>query len=65
MLSPHEFAALMLVRSAPDRIDLNGTDLETLVERQLVVLEPLASGRQRLSLTLDGDLLLQAVARNR
>ncbi|MGF6970690.1 hypothetical protein OKW43_007785 [Paraburkholderia sp. WC7.3g] len=65
MLSPHEFATLMLVKDAPDQIDLNRTELDTLLERQLVALEQLASGRQRPHLTRDGDSVLQAVARKR
>ncbi|MGF6931063.1 hypothetical protein OKW41_000202 [Paraburkholderia sp. UCT70] len=63
MLSPHEFATLMLVKDAPDQIDLNRTELDTLLERQLIALEQLASGRQRPLLARDGDSVLQAVAR--
>ena len=29
MLSPHEFATLMLVKAAPDQIDLNRDELDT------------------------------------
>ncbi|MEM5387827.1 hypothetical protein VSR68_30185 [Paraburkholderia phymatum] len=65
MLSPHEFATLMLVKAAPDQIDLNREELDTLLEQQLVALEQLASGRQRPRLTRDGDSVLQAVARKR
>ncbi len=65
MLSPHEFATLMLVKAAPDQIDLNREALDTLLEQQLVALEQLASGGQRFSLTRDGDSVLQAVARKR
>ena len=64
MLSPHEFATLMLVKAAPDQIDLNREELDTLLEQQLVALEQLASGGQRFRLTRDGDSVLQAVARN-
>jgi hypothetical protein len=63
MLSPHEFATLMLVKDAPDQLKLDRTELNTLLERQLVTLEKLASGNKRPELTPDGDLLLQAVAR--
>ncbi|CAB3805003.1 hypothetical protein [Pararobbsia alpina] len=55
MLSPQEFATLMLVKDVPDPLKLDRTELNTLLEHQLVTLERLASG--------DGDLLLQAVAR--
>jgi hypothetical protein len=63
MLSPHEFATLMLVKAAPEQIDLNREELDTLLERQLVALEQLASGAQRPTLTRDGDSVLRAVAR--
>ncbi|MFP3646204.1 hypothetical protein [Paraburkholderia sp. SIMBA_054] len=61
MLSPHEFATLMLVKSAPEQIDLNREELDTLVERQLIALEQLASGARRPRLTCDGDSVLRAV----
>jgi hypothetical protein len=62
MLSPHEFATLMLVAAAPEQIDLNREELDTLLERQLVALEQLGSGAQRPRLTRDGDSVLRAVA---
>jgi len=61
MLSPHEFATLMLVKSAPEQIDLNREELDTLLERQLIALEELASGTRRPHLTRDGDSVLRAV----
>ncbi|WP_248555944.1 hypothetical protein [Paraburkholderia terrae] len=61
MLSPHEFATLMLVKSAPEQIDLNREELDTLLERQLIALEELASGVQRPRLTRDGDSVLRAI----
>jgi hypothetical protein len=63
MLSPHEFATLMLVATAPEQIDLNREELDTLLERQLISLEQLSSGARRLFLTRDGDSILRAVAR--
>ncbi|WP_421027899.1 hypothetical protein [Paraburkholderia sp. A1RO-5L] len=39
MPSPHEFAALMLVKASPDQIDLNREALDTLFEQQLAALE--------------------------
>ena len=33
MLSPHEFATLMLLKDAPDQIDPDRADLEALLER--------------------------------
>ncbi|WP_322012947.1 hypothetical protein [Paraburkholderia sp. J12] len=63
MLSPHEFSTLMLVRHSPDQIDMNRTELGTLLERRLVALEPRAGGHRRLSLTKAGRVLLEAVGR--
>lgn len=63
MLSPHEFATLMLVAVAPEQIDLYREELDTLLERQLIALEQLSSGAQRPRLTRDGDSILRAVAR--
>ena len=54
MLSPHEFGTLMLVKAAPDQIDLDREELDVLLERQLVELEDLASGHPRPRLTLNG-----------
>jgi len=65
MLSPHEFAALMLVKSSPDQIDMSREELDTLLEQQLVVLERLVSGAHRARVTNDGESLLQAVMRKR
>ncbi|MFC5430542.1 MAG: hypothetical protein EPN70_04040 [Paraburkholderia sp.] len=63
MLSPHEFATLMLVKDSPDQIDLAREDLDALLERQLIAMEQLASGIHRLWLTNDGDSLLQTMKR--
>jgi hypothetical protein len=62
MLSPHEFATLMLLKDAPDLLSLDGADLEAL-DRQLVTLENLASGQQRPLITDDGQMFLKAAAR--
>ncbi|MFM0397523.1 hypothetical protein [Paraburkholderia phytofirmans] len=63
MLSPHEFATLMLLKDAPDLLSVDGADLEALLERQLVTLEDLASGQQRPLITADGQIFLKAAAR--
>ena len=63
MLSPHEFATMMLVRDAPNHSDLNRADLDALLERQLVALEKLASGCMSLSVTEQGYSFLRAVTR--
>ena len=65
MLSPHEFTTLMLVKDAPDQIDTNRAELHTLLERQLVIFELLASGHRRPRITPQGQALLNAVARIR
>ena len=65
MLSPHEFATLMLIKASPDQIDLGRAELDTLFEQQLISLENLASGHSRPHVTSDGDSILKAVARMR
>ena len=63
MLSPHEFATLMLINTAPDQIGLNREELDALLENQLIALEQLACGRQLPRLTREGRSVLRAVAR--
>jgi hypothetical protein len=65
MLSPHEFATLMLLKDAPDPIDLDRADLEALLERQLITLEQLTHGQQRPLITINGYSVLKAAARVR
>jgi hypothetical protein len=65
MLSPHEFATLMLLKDAPDPIDLDRADVEALRERQLITLEKPTSGQQRPLITINGDSVLKAAARIR
>ncbi|SKD04851.1 hypothetical protein [Paraburkholderia hospita] len=65
MLSPHEFATLMLVKDATDHIELDRADLDALQERQLVRLQRLSSGHQRAEITVNGHSILEAVARIR
>ncbi|WP_072617497.1 hypothetical protein [Pandoraea vervacti] len=62
MLSPHEFATLMLVRHAPEQIDMNRAELDALLERQLVMLEQSAEGRRHPQLTDRGRSLLKALS---
>ncbi|KGC06749.1 MULTISPECIES: hypothetical protein [Burkholderia] len=61
MLSPHEFATLMLVYEAPDQLDMNRAELDALLERQLVMLEHAAPGRRRAYLTKKGRSILHAL----
>ncbi len=63
MLSPHEFATLMLVGNAPDQVDMTRADLDALVQHQLVALETLPSGREYASLTLHGRSVLERMNR--
>lgn len=63
MLSPHEFATLLLVKDAPNQLDMEREELDALLERQLVQLEKLASGNQRWRLTETGDTTLRAIKR--
>jgi hypothetical protein len=65
VLSPHEFATLMLVKSSPDQIDMGREELDTLLERQLVALESLATGMHRPRVTDEGESLLEAIMRKR
>jgi len=63
MLSPHEFATLLLLQDAPNQMDMVRDELDALLERQLVQLENLASGRQLWSLTATGDSTMKAMKR--
>jgi hypothetical protein len=55
----------MLLKDAPDRIDLDRADVEALLERQLVTLEKPTSGQRRPLLTINGHSVLKAAARIR
>ncbi|MFT4065109.1 hypothetical protein [Paraburkholderia sp.] len=63
MLSPHEFATLLLVKDAPHQVDMDREELDALLERQLVQLERLASGNERWRVTETGDDALRAIKR--
>ena len=63
MLSPHEFATLLLVQEAPNQVDMERQELDALLERQLVQLENLASGRQQWRLTATSDSTVKAFKR--
>ena len=62
MLSHHEFATLMLVKDAPEQVEQDRPDLETLLESKLIEWEELASGEKSPRLTVQGKYVLQAVA---
>jgi hypothetical protein len=63
MLSPHEFATLLLVKDSPDQLDMDRGELDALLEHQLIELEKLASGSQRLVLTESGVSTVRAIKR--
>ena len=42
MLSPHEFATLLLVKDAPNQVEMEREELDALLERKLIQLERLA-----------------------
>jgi len=63
MLSPHEIAALMLLDTNPLQSDLDLGDLDALCDRQLVLLEGLASGNGHTRVTEQGRALLRTVAK--
>jgi hypothetical protein len=60
MLSPHEFATLLLVKDAPDQGDMERDELDALLEQQLVRLEGLGSGR-KYCVTETGDEALRSI----
>jgi len=65
MLSPHEFATLILVRDAPGEIQRDRAELSTLLERQLVALEQAERGESHPRITQDGYSMLEACSRMR
>jgi hypothetical protein len=60
MLSPHEFATLLLVKDAPEQANMDRDELDALLEQQLVKLEALGSGR-RYCVTEFGDATLRSI----
>ncbi|WP_439687424.1 Preprotein translocase subunit SecA [Cupriavidus oxalaticus] len=69
MLSPHELATLLLLSDGPDSLDssdsrqIDPTDLNALVEKQLVQLEVLHGCRQEPRITSHGYSMLKAMGR--
>jgi len=53
----------MLIKNAPDQIELGRVELDALLERQLISRKNLGSGRSRPQITSNGDFILKAVAR--
>jgi hypothetical protein len=63
MLSPHELAALMLVKNAIDPVQLDSADLNALLERELVTREQVSPGHNRALITIKGHVFLKAIQR--
>lgn len=61
MLSPHEFATLMLVIDSPEQVEMDRPELDQLLERQLVELESLGGGHQQLRVTREGQHLMRNI----
>jgi hypothetical protein len=61
MLSPHEFATLMLVKDSVEQI-ADRDELDALLERQLLDMEQLAGSAVLPRVTQDGDSLLRTLA---
>lgn len=60
MLSPHEFAVLLLVNEGTEAEDLDRADVEALIERQLVTLERSDPDHCYARVTLQGYAFLKA-----
>ncbi|SAL34034.1 hypothetical protein AWB69_03089 [Caballeronia udeis] len=65
MLSPHEFATLMLIKNASRQFDPSHEDLDALLTHQLIALDKDPPGQLRPYVTRDGGAILRAVARAR
>ncbi|CAG9243403.1 hypothetical protein [Paraburkholderia unamae] len=63
MLSPHELATLMLVKNAPERMEVDRLELGALRELQLIEIEPHEVGLPVPRVTARGDAILRAIAR--
>jgi hypothetical protein len=61
MLSPHEFAALLLIRNAPEPLHLDRAEMDILFDRQLVAPEHATDERRRPRVTARGEFLLRAM----
>jgi hypothetical protein len=65
VLSPHEIAALILVKEAPNPEELDPVAIDTLLTHQFVTLENRPSGQASPRLTHRGDVLVKTVWRFR
>lgn len=60
MLSPHEFAVLLLVNDSVEPHELDSADVEALIEHKLVTLEGQGSDHGYARVTAQGHALLKA-----
>lgn len=60
MLSPHEFAVLLLVNDSAESHDLDRADVEALIEHKLVTLERQGLDQVYARVTAQGRALLKA-----
>ncbi|MFM0511726.1 hypothetical protein [Paraburkholderia sp. RL17-373-BIF-A] len=65
MLSPHEFATLMLIKAGQPSTCLDRVELDVLHQRQLITLERKRSEYVQARLTARGDFMLRAVTQVR
>lgn len=63
MLSPHEIAALMILKSANENLDLDPADLKTLERQRLVKRHRAAQDLGQVRLTNEGRDYLDTVAK--
>lgn len=62
MLSHHELATLILVKSSPDEVALDREELAALLQREFVHLETLPGGAQLPHITNQGRRVLRTIA---
>lgn len=60
MLSPHEFAVLLLVNDSVESQELDSADMDALIERKLVTLERQGLEHVYARVTAQGHALLKA-----
>lgn len=60
MLSPHEFAVLLLINDSAESCELDRADVEALIERQLVTLERCGPDHSYAQVTPQGHAFLKA-----
>jgi hypothetical protein len=64
MLSPHEISTLLLVEQSYDSSNLNACSLAVLINRNLIYIDDVDSGRSHLKLTGKGESLLRTITQS-